>query len=300
MIGKGAQYLTAAGFGRYRITAASLGNLLMLDLGWLSAATKAAIVGAFGQRDGKAVIKATNRYLNQLAASDRDKATALAALLNEDPMMVCSLGLEVEGVTMPIRLCISDAVAYINTEINPTQYTDLEFECKANIKSANTYAHALFGVIGNVNAGTGMYGVIYHGTGGIAYRCGTYNSNYISLGKSSPTGLITIKGTKTSSTMELFVDGVSKGTKSVGTPASKSIYLYRTNYSNASVEKIPTPSEIAGFAFRSGANKLANFVPCKHNGQNGMYDIERMRWFGNANSSGSFTIPDISYAPSTP
>lgn len=269
---------------------------------WLKPATRQAIIGAFLD-DGMAVINATNAYLNQLAASGqagKDKATALAGFINEDPMMVCSLGLEVEGVTMPIRLCISDAVAYIDTEINPTQYTDLEFECKANIKGANTYAHALFGVIGNVNAGTGMYGVIYHGTGGIAYRCGTYNSNYISLGKSSPTGLITIKGTKTSSTMELFVDGVSKGTKSVGTPASKSIYLYRTNYSNASVEKIPTPSEIAGFAFRSGANKLANFVPCKHNGENGLYDIDRMRWFGNANSQGSFTIPDISYTPSTP
>ena len=62
-----------------------------------------AILGAFGQRDGMAVINATNAYLTQLAASDRDKATALAGFINEDPMMVCSLGLQVQGVTMPIR-----------------------------------------------------------------------------------------------------------------------------------------------------------------------------------------------------
>ena len=256
----------------------------------LTSATKAAILAAFGQEDGNEVIKATNAYLNALAVTDQNKASALAGFINEDPMLVCSLGLQPQGVQMPIRLCISDAVAYINTEINPTQYTDLEFECKANIKGANTYAHALFGVIGDVNAGTGMYGIIYHSIGRIAYRCGAHNSNYISLGKRSPTGLITIKGIKTSSTMELFIDGISKGTKSVGTTANKSIYLYRTNYSNASIEKIPTPSEIAGFSFRSGANKLANFVPCKHNGENGLYDIERMRWFENANTSGSFSI----------
>lgn len=53
--------------------------------GWLKAATKQAIRGAFGQTDGTAVIKATNAYLTQLAASDRDKATALADYLNSSP-----------------------------------------------------------------------------------------------------------------------------------------------------------------------------------------------------------------------
>ena len=77
---------------------------------WLKAATKQAILGAFGD-DGKAVINATNAYLNGIAASDRDKATALAGFINEDPMMVCSLGLEVEGVTMPIRGCYSNGTA---------------------------------------------------------------------------------------------------------------------------------------------------------------------------------------------
>ena len=117
MIGLGSQYLTAAGFGRYRITAASLGNLDLLGtFGWLTQATKQAILGAFGD-DGKAVINATNAYLNGIAASDRDKATALAGFINEDPMMVCSLGLEVPGVTMPIRWLVSDGASWIDTGI---------------------------------------------------------------------------------------------------------------------------------------------------------------------------------------
>lgn len=82
MIGLGAKYLTAAGFGRYRITAASLGNLDLL--GWLLHATRQAILGAFGD-DGMAVINATNAYLNGIAASDRDKATALADIINQWP-----------------------------------------------------------------------------------------------------------------------------------------------------------------------------------------------------------------------
>ena len=71
---------------------------------WLEKATKAAILAAFGVVDGKAVIKATNAYLNALAATDQTKASALAGFINEDPMLVCSLGLQPQGVTMPIRL----------------------------------------------------------------------------------------------------------------------------------------------------------------------------------------------------
>ena len=54
---------------------------------WLEKATNAAILAAFGQTDGYAVIKATNAYLNALAATDKTKATALAGFINEDPML---------------------------------------------------------------------------------------------------------------------------------------------------------------------------------------------------------------------
>lgn len=65
-----------------------VGSNLVWMLGWLEKATQQAILGAFGQRDGMAVINATNAYLTQLAASGqagKDKATALADVLNANP-----------------------------------------------------------------------------------------------------------------------------------------------------------------------------------------------------------------------
>ena len=90
----------------------------MVWANWLMPATKQAIMVAFGATDGAAVINATNAYLNALAAqgaAGKSKATALAGFINEDPMMVCSLGLEVPGVAMPIRRLQGDGKAYINT-----------------------------------------------------------------------------------------------------------------------------------------------------------------------------------------
>ena len=42
---------------------------------WLTQATQQAILGAFGQTDGTAVIKATNAYLNLPAVCSRSTAT---------------------------------------------------------------------------------------------------------------------------------------------------------------------------------------------------------------------------------
>lgn len=108
---------------------------------WLTNAAKAAILAAFGQTDGKAVIKATNRYLNGIAASDPTKAQALAAFINEDPMMVCSLGLSVEGVTMPIRwLCNAregDYAYCLTDEIINTATDTLKYRVRTYSRSSN-------------------------------------------------------------------------------------------------------------------------------------------------------------------
>jgi hypothetical protein len=124
MIGLGAKYLTAAGFGRYRITAASLGRDVMFA-GWLSGRAWKAIMDAFGV-DGTAVIAATNEYLNGIAASDKAKATALAGFINEDPMMVCSLGIQPQGVTMPFIGLKGDGAAYIDTNIVISAQDEIE------------------------------------------------------------------------------------------------------------------------------------------------------------------------------
>ena len=103
---------------------------------WLTIATRQAIVGAFGV-DGWAVINATNAYLTQLAASDRDKATALADLINEDPMMVCSLPMSEclpSGFVMPERWLLSDGASWIDTGIEACGDTIIRAKCYAESK----------------------------------------------------------------------------------------------------------------------------------------------------------------------
>ena len=116
-----------------------------------------AILGAFGQRDGMAVINATNAYLNQLAASGqagKDKATALAGFINEDPMMVCSLGLEVEGVTMPIRYLVGNGSSYIDFN-QRFKNTGLPIDAKMQVMRAATISRNQW-LMGNYSvAGTG-------------------------------------------------------------------------------------------------------------------------------------------------
>lgn len=125
MISKGTQYLTAAGFGNIRVTAASIWKAWIMCPWLLSGAARQAIMVAFGA-DGAAVIKATNAYLNGIAATDQSKAQALAGFINEDPMMVCSLGLQVEGVTMPIRWLVTTNGARINPNLNTAADTEYE------------------------------------------------------------------------------------------------------------------------------------------------------------------------------
>lgn len=100
---------------------------------WLTIATQQAILGAFLD-DGMAVIIATNAYLNQLAASGqagKDKATALAGFINEDPMMVCSLGLQPDLTVlpaMPIRFLKNTGDCYMDTGYKPSSNTGFDVE----------------------------------------------------------------------------------------------------------------------------------------------------------------------------
>ena len=90
--------------GRLIVRKYHQGRLYYNALGWLSPEARQAIMVAFGATDGAAVIAATNAYLNALAAqgaAGQSKATALAGFINEDPMMVCSLGLEPDLTVLP-------------------------------------------------------------------------------------------------------------------------------------------------------------------------------------------------------
>ena len=104
---------------------------------WLSKAARQAILVAFGHDDGWQVIGATDRYLNGIAATDQTKAQALAGFINEDPMMVCSLGLEVPGVTMPIRYLVGNGSSYIDFN-QRFKNTGLPIDAKMQVMRAAT------------------------------------------------------------------------------------------------------------------------------------------------------------------
>ena len=84
------------------------------SFGRLKKATKAAILAAFGQYDGYAVIEETNAYLTALAATDPTKASALAGFINtyavEDARIVISL-----VPTLGKRWIVGNSTTYLDT-----------------------------------------------------------------------------------------------------------------------------------------------------------------------------------------
>ena len=264
---------------------------------WLKPATRQAIMDAFGQRDGWAVINATNAYLTQLAASDRDKATALAGFINEDPMMVCSLGLSVEGVTMPWRYIENDGKAYVDTNIflsGDGYYFDTKF------KAANISSKAVLGcqiqdptllVLYNGN----LY--CYGSTGATTNRVksGIYTTGVSDVTFSGVGDQVTVKHNGTTETYSVSTSF---------TTMNKPLLLF-AYWNNGAIQsdRIITAG-IAKFILKQGNTELREMYPMKRTINDvvvcGMIDVISGTFFTNANSQGSFTIPDISYTPSTP
>ena len=131
---------------------------LVPNVKWLKAATTQAILAAFGQDDGYAVLGATNAYLNGIAATDPTKASALAGFINEDPMLVCSLGLQPQGVEMPIRKLVSDGLSWIMTGVNAslTAGFELDFEL-LSLSNKNCAINNVDYASGNQSFGIGFW-----------------------------------------------------------------------------------------------------------------------------------------------
>lgn len=95
-------------------------NMMMpISDAWLNKQTMQVLLTAFGA-DGPAVIKETKGYLSNIAVGDINNAYTLAGFINEDPMMVCNLGLEPQLAVlpaMPIRWILGDGNAKIYTGI---------------------------------------------------------------------------------------------------------------------------------------------------------------------------------------
>ena len=241
----------------------------MYPLWRLCDSTKAAILAAFGVVDGKAVIKATNAYLNALAATDPTKASALAGFINEDPMLVCSLGLQPQGVTMPIRKLVGDGFAYlhINVEITTLDRYKIEIE---NRETSYTF-HPFFD--------TETY----------AMACWLSSSSAVTTLTGSESGQFSCpKGNhifeKVGSVW--YVDGVQKQSKSLSEITYSGFWLFSWSKDKSRVNKGAMKKAIIG---DEGNEKFVGF-PFIRQGANGMIDTITGTFYPNANTQGSFTI----------
>lgn len=283
MIGLGAKYLTAAGFGRYRITAASLGNLDLLGTlgGWLTKATKQAILGAFGD-DGTAVINATNAYLNGIAASDMDKAQQIADWLNayavEDAHIVYSL-VPTLGVT---RWLCGDGTAYIDS-----QHT-WDSMSKVTVEVIPRNGGAIFG---NAGGGCGLFQSYY-------------TTNYVLYATPYNNGL-NVKYSFVATHTSLRRDGVDLPMRNDTNNHTGNLYVFRGRGGTAKADmpfiqiEYSDNSKLDFVPFTSQA-RTADQVStgvAQAAGTCGMIDLVSGKFFPNANSSGSFTISET---PSTP
>ena len=275
---------------------------------WLTFAAKQAIVGAFGD-DGYAVIGATNQYLNGIAASDRDKATALAGFINEDPMMVCSLGLEPSGMSipMPIRWIVGDGNSYIKTGIVLTRDAVISEALAIYTHTSNTN-NSIFGAY---LASSAYYVVSSWDAKYFIARGGSsqYTQN-IQVNVEKLFRIEYLNGKRTA-----YIDGTMYGQDTGSTFTTLAMYLMARNNSGnadllskhkAAYIKFMAADETPNYWFVPyivGTNGLAadkvSTGVAQAAGAKGMLDIVNCIFYPNA-GTGQFTIPDISYTPSTP
>jgi hypothetical protein len=202
-------------------------------------------------------------------------------------MMVCSLGLEPQGVTMPIRWLVGDGNAYINTGWKPKE---------SNFEIRTRY---IFTTLSGTNMA--LYADVWNSGQGLVFMYRT-NAGYIQTGTSVQRNVnlgVTVGADVQMSHKVNVVTTTIAGT---------------TRTSNTGVSTINDNNELWVFGKQNGADlffdgKLAywqllfgtaeqkNLVPYKHPTQgNGMLDLVNVVFYPNA-GTGQFTIPDISYTP---
>lgn len=253
---------------------------------WLTFATRAAILGAFGD-DGTAVIGATNAYLNGIAATDRTKAQALAALIYEDPMMVCSLGLEPTLTTlpsMPIRWMKTDGNAYVATEWRPAE---------DNTRIVSRAVPTQFG--GSVH--TYRLSGAYDGSRCPGVCC-NYANSAIVVGSNDLILGVTLTVNKVADYDITIaagrVTGLVNGTavnKTYGgsqLTCQRKAYIFRCN--EGSGTGINPYVWLAHYMIENGGTQERDYIPYKDKTYGlGLLDMANMVFYPNANSSGQFS-----------
>ena len=253
---------------------------------WLNIATKQAIIDAF-LNDGYRVIQATNTYLDNLSTSSETKAKQLAIFINEDPMLVCSLGLQPQGVEMPIRIIANVNNAYILTDYKPNQKTEFYIKGKQDNSDSALFGNAdTFYLFDNAI-------ITYFGFDSIQLHNNIKIRNrWVEIELSKANGAV-VNGTKLADLSAATDFTVKYG-----------MALFGRRNNNGTMQKLGSHVIERAYAKEDG-EYVARFVPSIHNGQNGIYDIDAKRWYGNDNTSGYFSItyilPDgTNWTPGTP
>ena len=251
------------------------------SFGWLKDTTTVAILAAFGQTDGKAVIKATNAYLNALAETDQNKAATLAGFINEDPMLVCSF---VE--TGKTRFIVGDGVySYIDSGV------DLYYTNKYTIS---------IDIIKSLNASAVICGVYQHiGDDISSLRIDEFADGIKVLAR-SPQSYITINSMSNGSQYSILVDtssgiyidgnNVYANKLSINYANGIDFYAYGSRWINQGASFRSSNSKLVKFIMYENDIMLREMYPFIRNGENGMLDTITGTFYPNVNTSGSVTI----------
>lgn len=257
MIGFNGTYLAAASLGEYRITAAAIGGQWVMG-GWLKTATQQAIVAAFGAEEGKAVIKATNDYLNAIAATDTARAQQLSAFVNEDPLLVCSL---VE--TSKVRGVYTDGSAYAKTTIVPDSTTKVSTYVK---RAATSSYKNIFGSQGS--AGKSSY--YFLGANNNSWYCEVKGSN-MGFGSALQDVRYRIEFSLEKAVIdgtEYAIGATALGENTVPMAIGRCINAKGSIYDNPWIGSIDKE-----FIIEQGGAVVAHFVPFKRNGEMELLDL---------------------------
>ena len=260
---------------------------------WLKYATRASILAAFGQTDGYAVLGATNAYLNAIAATDPTKASALAGFINEDPMLVCSLGLQPQGVQMPKRYIESLGNAWFDLGIY-NESNDLSYECEW-YEPTLAGSWSLFGSTGDSSSPGRWSGVWYHPSAGTIYSA-TGNTDAIVRNSYIQQGWNKLTASYTDGTISAVLNNNNLSATYSGSVQNNMVIALFADKNASSAQEI-APSGIRVTYWKkdeSGHNHW--FVPYrKPIGDSYTVELLDLETGNLATKYGSFTIPDIIY-----
>ena len=257
MIGFNGTYLPAATHHGMRITAAALGGQWVMCPWHIAPAAMQAILAAFGE-EGTQVIKATNDYLNAIAATDTARAQQLADFINEDPLLVCSL---VE--TSKVRGIYTDGSAYAKTTIVPDSTTKVSTYAKRAATGSYKY---IFGSQGS--AGKSSY--YFLGANNNQWYCEVKGSN-MNFGSALQDVRYKIEFSLEKAVIdgtEYTIGATTLGTNTVPMAIGKCINASGGNYDNPWIGSIDKE-----FIIEQGGSVVAHFVPFRRNGEMELLDI---------------------------